>query len=82
MKTSKRIKIAWAVICTIAAIILCVLVVNVWKSQGVSMPFSIVAGCLFCCAGCVGLFIFGKDAVDFIDYWWSNGDEYYKKDRR
>jgi hypothetical protein len=82
MKTAKRIKIGWAVICAILAIALCVAVVNEWNSQGVLMPFSMVAGCLFYCAGCVGLFICGKELVDFIDYWWFNGDEYYKKDRR
>ena len=78
MKTSKRIKIGWAVICAILAIALCVAVVNEWKSQGVLMPFSMVAGCLFYCAGCVGLFVLGKDAVDWFDYWFGNGDDYMK----
>ena len=78
MKTSKRIKIAWAVICAIIAIALCIAVCHEWKAQGVTMPFSMVAGCLFYCAGCVGLWICGKELVDFIDYWWFNGDEYYK----
>ena len=78
MKTSKRIKLAWAVICAIIAIALCIAVTNEWKAQGVTMPFSMVAGCLFYCACCVGLFILGKEAVDFVDYRRFNGDEYYK----
>lgn len=77
MKTAKRIKIGWAVFCTIVAIAICVAVINEWKAQGVCMPFSMVAGCLFYCAGCVGMFILGKEAVDFIDYWFGNGDIYY-----
>ena len=82
MKTAKRIKLAWAVVCTIIAIALCIAVCNEWKAQGVDMRFSFIAACLFYCAGCVGLWICGKELVDFIDYWWFNGDEYYKKDRR
>ncbi len=82
MKTSKRIKIGWAVFCTIVAIALCVAVVSEWKAQGVDMMFSLVAGCIVYCAGFVGLWIGGKELVDFIDYWFGNGDEYYKKDRR
>ena len=82
MKTSKRIKIVWAVICAIIAIALCIAVTNEWKAQGLCMPFSMVAGCLFYCAGCVGLFILGKEAVDFIDYWWFNGEDYYKGGKR
>ena len=75
MKTSKRIKIGWAVFCTIVAIALCVAVVSEWKAQGVDMMFSLVAGC-------VGMFILGKEAVDFIDYWWFNGEDYYKGGKR
>lgn len=78
MKTSKRIKIGWAVFCIIVAITLCVAVVSEWQAQGVSMPFSMVADCIVYCAGCVVLFILGKKAVDFVDYLWFNGDEYYK----
>lgn len=78
MRTSKRIKIAWAVICAIIAIALCIAVTNEWKAQGDTMLFSMVAGCLVYCAGSVGLWICGKELVDFIDYWWFNGDEYYK----
>ena len=78
MKTAKRIKIGWAVFCTIVAIALCVAVVSEWKAQGVCMPFSLAAGCIVYCAGCVGLFILGKEAVDFIDYHFGNGDIYYK----
>ena len=82
MKTAKRIKLAWAVVCTIFAIVLCIAVWNQWKAYGCTMIFSIVAECIVYCAGCVGLWICGKELVDFIDYWWFNGDEYYKKDRR
>ena len=78
MKTAKRIKLAWAVVCTIIAIALCIAVCQEWKAQGVDLPFSFIAACLFYCAGCVGLWIGGKEFVDFIDYWFGNGDEYYK----
>ena len=78
MKTAKRIKLAWAVICTVIAIALCIAVWNQWKALGLCMPFSMAADCLFYCAGCVGLWIGGKELVDFIDHWFGNGDEYYK----
>ena len=78
MKTAKRIKIGWAVFCTILAIALCVAVASEWKAQGVDMMFSLVAGCIVYCAGCVGLWIGGKELVDYADYLFGNGDEYYK----
>ena len=46
------------------------------------MLFSMIAGCIVYIAGSVGLYIGGKELLDYIDYWWFNGDEYYKKDRR
>ena len=82
MKTVNRIKLFWAIVCTLIAIGLCIAVTNEWKSQGVTMPFSLVAGCLFYCTCSIGLYIGGKELIDFIDYWWFNGDEYYKKNRR
>ena len=42
------------------------------------MMFSLVAGCIVYCAGCVGLWIGGKELVDYADYLFGNGDEYYK----
>ena len=82
MKTSKKIKIGWAVICAIVAVSLCIAVINEWKAQGCTMEFSLVAGCIVYIAGSVALWIAGKEFVDFIDYWWFNGDEYYKKGRK
>ena len=78
MKTAKRLKIAWAVFCTLLAIGLCIAVYHEWTSLGCTKLFSIVAECIVYCAGCVGLFIGGKELVDYIDYWWGNGDIYYK----
>lgn len=82
MKTAKRLKIAWAVFCTLLAIGLCIAVYNEWTSLGCTKLFSIVAECIVYCAGCVGLFIGGKELVDYIDYWWGNGDIYYKNERK
>ena len=82
MKTAKRIKIVWAVVCAIIAIALCIAVKNEWAAQGCTKPFSIVAECIVYCAGCVCLWIGGKEFVDFMDHWFGNDDEYYKKDRR
>lgn len=82
MKTAKRLKIAWAVFCTLLAIGLCIAVYHEWTSLGCTKLFSIVAECIVYCAGCVGLFIGGKELVDYIDYWWGNGDIYYKNGRK
>ena len=82
MKTAKRLKIAWAVFCTLLAIGLCIAVYHEWTSLGCTKLFSIVAECIVYCAGCVGLFIGGKELVNYIDYWFGNGDEYYKKGRK
>lgn len=82
MKTAKRLKIAWAVFCTLLAIGLCIAVYYEWTSLGCTKLFSIVAECIVYCAGCVGLFIGGKELVDYIDYWWGNGDIYYKNGRK
>lgn len=78
MKTAKRIKLFWAIVCTIIAIVLCIAVWNQWKAYGCTMIFSLVAECIVYCAGSVGLFIGGKELVDFIDYHFGNGDIYYK----
>ena len=78
MKTAKRIKLAWAVVCTIIAIVLCIAVWNQWKAYGCMMIFSLVAECVVYCAGCACLWIGGKEFVDFMDHWFGNGDEYYK----
>ena len=78
MKTAKRLKIAWAVFCTLLAIGLCIAVYHEWTSLGCTKLFSIVAECIVYCAGSVGLFIGGKELVDFIDYHFGNGDIYYK----
>ena len=78
MKTSKRIKLAWAVICTIIAIALCIAVCHEWKAQCCDMPFSLAAGCVSYIIGASVLYIFGKDVAEWIDYWFFNGDEYYK----
>ena len=78
MKTAKRLKIAWAVFCTLLAIGLCIAVYHEWTSLGCTKLFSIVAECIVYCAGCVGLYIGGKELAEFIDYWWGNGDIYYK----
>ena len=82
MKTAKRLKIAWAVFCTLLALGLCIAVYHEWTSLGCTKLFSIVAECIVYCAGCVGLFIGGKELVDYIDYWWGNGDIYYKNGRK
>ena len=82
MKTAKRLKIAWAVFCTLLAIGLCIAVYHEWTSLGCTKLFSIVAECIVYCAGCVGLFIGGKELVDYIDYWWGDGDIYYKNGRK
>ena len=74
----KRIKIAWAVICTLIAIGLCIAVCHEWNAQGDCKPFSMIAGCIVYIAGSVGLFICGKEFADYIDYWFGNGDIYYK----
>ena len=78
MKTSKRIKLAWAVICAIIAIALCIAVCHEWKAQGCDMPFSLAAGCVSYIIGASVLYMFGKDVAEWIDYWFFNGDEYYK----
>ena len=82
MKTAKRIKLAWAVVCTIIAIALCIAVCHEWKAQGVDMPFSLAAGCIVYIVGSIGLYIGCVQFAEWIDYWFFNGDEYYKKDRR
>ena len=82
MKTAKRLKIAWAVFCTLLAIGLCIAVYHEWTSLGCTKLFSIVAECIVYCAGCIGLFIGGKELVDYIDYWFGNGDIYYKNKRQ
>ena len=82
MKTSKKIKIGWAVICAIVAVSLCIAVINEWTNQGVTMPFSKWAGCIVYAALSYGLYLFGVDVAEWIDYWWFNGDEYYKKGRK
>lgn len=78
MKTAKRIKLAWAVFCTIIAIALCIAVCHEWKAQGCDMPFSLAAGCVSYIIGAIVLYMFGKDVAEWIDYWFFNGDEYYK----
>ena len=78
MKTIKRFKIALAAFCTLLAIGLCIAVYKEWSSLGCTKTFSIVAECIVYCAGCVGLYIGGKELAGFIDYWWGNGDIYYK----
>ena len=82
MKTAKRVKIAWAVFCTLVAIGLCIVVYKEWNALGCTKIFSIVAECIVYSAGCVGLFIGGKELVDYIDYWFGNGDIYYKGRRK
>ena len=78
MKTAKRIKLEWAVFCTIIAIALCIAVCHEWKAQGCDMPFSLAAGCVSYIIGAIVLYMFGKDVAEWIDYWFFNGDEYYK----
>ena len=78
MKTAKRIKLAWAVFCTIIAIALCIAVCHEWKAQGCDMPFSLASGCVSYIIGAIVLYMFGKDVAEWIDYWFFNGDEYYK----
>ena len=78
MKTIKRFKIALAAFCTLLAIGLCITVYKEWSALGCTKTFSIVAECIMYCAGCVGLYIGGKELAEFIDYWWGNGDIYYK----
>ena len=82
MKTIKRIKIALAIICTLIAIGLCIAVCKEWNAQGDCKPFSMVAGCLVYIAGSVGLFILGKEVVEFIDYWHGKDNIYYKGKRK
>ena len=82
MKTIKRLKIAWAVFCALVAIALCIAVCHEWNAQGDCKPFSMVAGCLVYIAGSVGLFILGKDVVEFIDYWHGEDNIYYKGKRK
>ena len=78
MKTIKRFKIALAAFCTLLAIGLCIAVYKEWSALGCTKTLSIVAECIVYCAGCVGLYIGGKELAEFIDYWWGNGDIYYK----
>ena len=82
MKTAKRIKIFWAIVCALVAIALCVAVCREWEAKGCDMLFSKIAGCIVYIAGSIGLFIGGKELVDFIDYWFGNGDIYYKGRRK
>ena len=82
MKTAKRIKIFWAIVCALVAIALCVAVCREWEAQGCDMLFSKIAGCIVYIAGSLVLFIGGNELVDFIDYWFGNGDIYYKGRRK
>lgn len=82
MKTIKKVKIFLAIVCTLIAIGLCIAVCNEWKAQGVDMPFSLWAGCIVYVAFSVVLYIGGMELAKLIDYWFSNGDEYYKGGRK
>ena len=75
MKTIKKVKIFLAIVCTLIAISLCISVCNEWKAQGVEMPFSMWAGCIVYVA-------FSMELAKLIDYWFGNGDEYYKGRRK
>ncbi len=79
LKTITKVKIVIAIVCTLVAISLCIAVTNEWKSQGVTMPFSLVAGCLVYIAGSIGLYIGCTQLAEWIDYWFGNGDIYYKR---
>lgn len=82
MKTIKKIKILLAAICTMVAIALCVAVCREWEAQGCDMMYSKVAGCIVYIAGSVGLYIGCVQLAEFIDYWFGNGDIYYKGRRK
>ena len=82
MKAIKKFKILWAFICTIVAILLCVAVCREWSAQGCNMLFSKIAGCAVYIAGCVGIYFGGKELAEFINYWFGNGDVYYKQGRK
>ena len=78
MKTIKKFKIVWAIVCAIVAVVLCIAVYNEWTHQADCKVFSMIACCLIYCAGSVGLFFLGKESAEWIDYWFLNGDIYYK----
>ena len=82
MKTIKKIKILLAAICTMVAIALCVAVCREWEAQGCDMVYSKVAGCIVYIAFSVGLYIGCVQLAEFIDYWFGNGDIYYKGRRK
>ena len=82
MKTIKKFQILWAIVCTMIAIALCVAVCREYQSVEGDMLFSKVAGCLVYIAGCVGLYVGVMEFANFIDYWWGNGDIYYKGRKR
>lgn len=78
IKTITKVKILLAIVCTLVAIGLCIAVCHEWKAQGCDMPFSLFAGCAFYTVGSVGLYIGCAQFAEWIDYWFFNGDEYYK----
>ena len=78
LKTITKAKIFLSIVCTIIAIFLCIGVCHEWKAQGCDMPFSLAAGCVSYIIGAIVLYMFGKDVAEWIDYWFFNGDEYYK----
>ncbi len=82
MKTIKKIKILWAVICIMVAIALCVAVCREWTDISDTKPLSIIAGCIVYIAGSIALYIGGKGLAEWIDYWFGNGDIYYKGKRK
>ena len=78
LKTINKVKIVLAIVCTIVAVILCIAVLNEWEAQGCNMPFSKWAGCIVYIVGSIGLYIGCVQFADWIDYWFFNGDEYYR----
>lgn len=82
IKTIKKVKILLAVICTMVAIALCVAVCREWEAQGCDMTYSKVAGCIVYIAFSVGFYIGCAQFAEWLDYWFGNGDIYYKGKRK
>lgn len=76
-KRINKSKVVAAIACGILATIICVSVCIQWKAQGCGF-WSLFAACMFYTVGCYGLYIFCREVIDYIQYWFGNGDEYYK----
>ena len=80
MNMKKRInksKVVAAIVCGILASIICVSVCIQWHAQGCGF-WSLFAAVAFYTVGCWGLYIFISEIIDWVQYWFGNGDIEYK----